>query len=145
MVTVNLRLRILALAALVFLAAPGPAMASSPGTVHLSGVLSIVESDTLTWDELPSSYSISTEDGLVGLAVSGDASRKAGSTVTLTGTPLSDGRVAVDAAAIGVVAPAAVPGSSASGSDEVIPATATSMKIFVIIAYYTDLSGSPVT
>jgi hypothetical protein len=141
---VNLRLRILALAALVFLASPGPAMANSPGTVHLTGVLCIIESDTVTREQLPPSYSLSTDDGLVGLEVSGDASRKIGSTVELTGSPLADGRVAVDAAAIVVVAPAAVPGSSASGSDEVTPATATTMKIAVIIGYYTDLA-SPVT
>ena len=141
----NLKLRILGLATVVLLTLPGPAMATSPGTITLTGTLSVNESDAVSGGELAAGYSLSTDTELVGLEVTGDARRKAGAKVELTGTVLSDGRVSVAATAIVVLSPAAPSTPPQSGSGTVSPDTMSTMKVLVVIGEYNDLAGDPVT
>jgi hypothetical protein len=141
---VKFKVRILALVAVALLAVPAPAMSSGANTVYLTGTLRLTESDVLSGAQTPDGYSLSTGDAEITLAVTGDARDKAGATVGFTGTKLSDDRVAVAATAIEVLAPASVPAVSANGAGEVTPATATK-KVLVIIGYYNDLAGNPVS
>ena len=141
----NFKLRFLGLVAVVLLAVPGPAMATSPGTVTLTGTLSMTESDAVSGGQSPAGYSLSTDTELVGLEVTGDAHRKAGAKVELTGTVLSDGRVSVAATAIVVLSPAAPSTPPTSGPGTVSPDAMSTKKVLVVIGEYTDLAGDPVT